>query len=206
VSLMSCRTRPSPQSRGPCYPVEPLLGDLDSIVSRYIIRHRPEAIRELETFRNQPTLRGCIREAGLARTWDAKKKRWKRLNHQRRIPSDTLRVWANALLRKQTQMSSCKSFETLLSILDKEGRKFWKDGELTVYDTAMRIGAYLNVAPEAIYLHAGTRQGAKALRIDGSRRSIRPDELPEAFRRLKPYEIEGCLCIYKDHLKRLQSF
>ena len=36
-------------------------------------------------------------------------------------------------------------------------------GELTIYDTALRIGFYLDIYPDKVYLHAGTREGAKRL-------------------------------------------
>jgi hypothetical protein len=39
-------------------------------------------------------------------------------------------------------------------------------GELYVYDTALRIGAKLNLLPDKAYLHAGTRSGARALGLD----------------------------------------
>ena len=75
---------------------------------------------------------------------------------------------------------------------------------MTVYDTALRIGAYLRLEPKEIHLHTGARDGAKALGFRGGRRSLRPNELPRSLRRLKPYEIEHCLCIYKSHLKEIQ--
>ena len=36
-------------------------------------------------------------------------------------------------------------------------------GDLTVYDISTRIGAFLKLEPNRIYLHAGTRIGARAL-------------------------------------------
>jgi hypothetical protein len=39
--------------------------------------------------------------------------------------------------------------------------------EEVVYDIAHRIGAYLRREPEAVYLHAGTREGARALNLGG---------------------------------------
>jgi len=89
-------------------------------------------------------------------------------------------------------------------MLETESRKFWKNGELTVYDTALRIGAYLRIEPEKVFLHRGTRDGAKALGFKGGKRSIRLDELPKAFHGLKPYQIEDCLCIYAKALKSLR--
>ena len=50
-------------------------------------------------------------------------------------------------------------------------------GSLTVYDTATRIGAFLKLEPDRVYLHAGTRDGARALGFD-QRDSLSASELP----------------------------
>lgn len=201
---MSCQPRPPSYVRGHCYPPERRFADLDSIARHYIGKHRDNAEKELAAFRNQPSFRDCIRQAGLARRWDGN--RWKRLDHQRRIPKAALATWMDALLRQANLMWSCQSFEALFHIVAKESRKLWGIGDLTVYDTALRIAAYRNLEPKDVFLHSGTREGAKALGFDGTRRSIRPGELPKGLRRLKPYEIEDFLCLYKDHLKEMQSF
>jgi len=72
-------------------------------------------------------------------------------------------------------------------------------GDLTVYDIAHRIGARFGKVPERVYLHAGTRIGARAFDISGA--SFDPKILPQPFSRLAPSEIEDCLCIHKDELR-----
>jgi hypothetical protein len=69
-----------------------------------------------------------------------------------------------------------------------------------VYDTALRIGAKLGLEPDVVYLHRGTRSGVKVLGMDAGRPFVRPDELPDELRVLRPHEIEDCLCIYKVEL------
>jgi hypothetical protein len=194
---LTCRTRPF-RKRGPCFPDESRPRDLGSIVERYIRNHREGALAELAEFQNQPTFRDCITQAGLARRSDGR-----RLDHQRRIRPEALRAFAHLLTRKEKAIRSCRTFEELHSLIDAESQKLWKSAELTVYDTALRIGVYLKIEPTEVYLHRGTREGARALGFDGDRRSIRPDELRREFRRLRPREIEDCLCIYKADLKRL---
>jgi hypothetical protein len=71
-------------------------------------------------------------------------------------------------------------------------------GDLTVYDTAIRIAAHRGLSPRRVYLHAGTRDGARALGVPRDRAWVMPREL----RRLRPMEIEDCLCIYKAELRR----
>jgi hypothetical protein len=72
-------------------------------------------------------------------------------------------------------------------------------GALAVYDIAHRMGAYLGQEPDAVYLHAGTRKGAAALGLKGE--MVELAEIPSAFHKLPPAEIEDCLCIYKDVLR-----
>jgi hypothetical protein len=71
-------------------------------------------------------------------------------------------------------------------------------GALTVYDIALRIGAHFGQAPMHVYVHAGTRTGARAFNITGD--LFDPKILPKSFSRLAPSEIEDCLCIHKDEL------
>lgn len=186
------------QQHDSCGPVRQTVRDFDSIVRHYIRNFRPRSERELGHFRNQPSLSESISRAALAK--DSREKRFK---HQRRIPAKTLQAWAEALHRKSSQIQLCRTFEQLFKTIENECRKLWGIGELCVYDTALRIGAYLGLEPNEVFLHSGTRVGAKALGLDGARRTVPVGELPNALQQLKPREIEDCLCIYKDHLKRL---
>ena len=71
---------------------------------------------------------------------------------------------------------------------------------MSVYDTAVRIGARLGVEPSKIYLHRGTRAGAAALKLNTKRRALDLDELPIDLRILTAREAEDVLCIYKHEL------
>ena len=170
---------------------------LDSIVQHYIAKHRAPGEAELDRFRSEPSLRACIRRAGLGRSPDVNRSR-----DQRSIPASVL---AEQLLKRSDAMSSCHSFEELFDIVEAEGGRLYGIGEMAVYDMALHIGAYLKLEPTEIYLHGGTRAGARALGFDGARRSLRADELPQGLRRLKPYELENCMRIYAQDLERLRS-
>ena len=78
-------------------------------------------------------------------------------------------------------------------------------GRLTVYDTSLRIGAWLGLSPELIYLHAGTREGARALGLNWRARYLSVHEVPEPLRVLAPGEIEDCLCICADVFRALKD-
>ena len=75
---------------------------------------------------------------------------------------------------------------------------------MACYDVAIRIGSYLGLHPELVYLHAGTRKGLKNL-MKGKVKDnfIKKEDLPEPFKSsdLTCHEIEDILCIYKDKFK-----
>ena len=73
--------------------------------------------------------------------------------------------------------------------------------ELYYYDTALRIGASRSLMPKHVYLHRGTRDGARALGLDWRADLLDPRALPKELAVLEPHEIEDFLCIYKDQLK-----
>ena len=65
----------------------------------------------------------------------------------------------------------------------------------------MRIGSYLGVFPQQVYLHAGTAEGAKALGIETNIGYLEVEDLHSILEQLEPHEIEDFLCIFKDDFK-----
>jgi len=122
----------------------------------------------------------------------------KRHDHERRIHNDSLNIWKEKILSKKIELNSLKSFYEIHSLLNKISNEINGIGELTTYDTAFRIGAVRNIYPEKIYLHAGTRVGARTIGIKTNRVYLDISELPLAFKKLDIHEVEDCLCIYKD--------
>ena len=106
------------------------------------------------------------------------------------------------MLARVNEIAAAKAFEELLRVVAEEAGRIRALGPLYVYDTALRIGAKLSVSPAVVYLHAGTRAGAKAIGIDSRREKITVAELPEPFRVLSPHEVEDALCIYKGLLSK----
>jgi hypothetical protein len=75
--------------------------------------------------------------------------------------------------------------------------KPWGIAEMTVYDVAERIGRFLKLAPDRVYLHAGVRMGAKALGIPVAKKHwLMPEELPEPLRTLPMDAAEDFLCCF----------
>ena len=122
-------------------------------------------------------------------------------SHQWRIYDHVYENFSQNLLNVRDKIENSKNFDELLNIIDEE--KPSGAGELFCYDTAVRIGHYLNLFPEKIYLHAGTRKGLEALlkrKIYG--KTINKNNLPEPFKscKLSPGQLEDFFCIYKEYL------
>ena len=167
---------------------------LDDVVDDYIARFRDRQRREAHWFAIQRTLDDAIERAAMAVSPSGK-----RLHHQRRIPKAVLRAWADALLERRDNIEAAKTFGELHDIVSDVGGELHGIGRLTIYDTATRIGAFLRLEPDRIYLHAGTLEGARAFGFHQGK-WLSPTDLPKPFRKLSPGEIEDCLCIYKRHI------
>jgi hypothetical protein len=123
----------------------------------------------------------------------------KRNPHQRRLKKENLERFASNLIDNIIEIQNSKTFDELLKVI--ENCKVKGVGVLACYDTATRIGAKLDLFPEVIYLHAGTKIGAQKLLGKRLRQKyLRIDELPKEFQKssLTPFDIENILCISKD--------
>lgn len=171
------------------------MAKLKSIVSAYIREYQAGAQQERDWFANQPSLTEAVRLAAFAQNC-----RGKRLSHQYRIPRLVLQRCEKTLLDHIHEIRSCKDFDQLHQTIIRLLRGIRGAGELYYYDTAERIAARLGIAPKRVYLHAGTRIGARNIGLKGSRVAIELAELPHEFLILEPREIEDLLCLYKDQL------
>jgi predicted nucleic acid-binding protein len=172
---------------------------LSGVVSAYARENRRDAEREIRYFAERPSLTHAVDRAARAIGPNGR-----RFHHQRRIPRKVLRASAKALLERADDLRAATSFEQLHDLVRSTIDPIPGIGELTVYDTALRIGAYLGLEPEVVFLHAGTREGATALGIPRRTAAVRLADLPPPFRRLRPREVEDCLCIYKRAIRLIQ--
>jgi len=147
----------------------------------------------IEFAKSQINLKGAIRVSSLSINQDNR-----RNPHQYRLEQKTLDATCDELLLIERKLKVAKTFDELYKLImsiDVFGL-----GPLTRYDIATRIGAYLKLYPDRIYLHAGTRTGAKKLlgKVEGE--FILKGDLPKPFRvhDLQCSEIEDILCIFKD--------
>jgi hypothetical protein len=173
--------------------------ELSEAVDDYIRTRRASARADLEEFRKLPSLNLAIRHAALCH-WLPELKRHP---HQYRIPLSLLKAVERKLHRMASVLAHTPSFNALYNAIHEQIAHMRGIGPLTVYDIAHRIGAFLGKTPTLVYLHRGTRVGARRLGFTGN--TLDPASLPTAFARLTPAEIEDCLCIYYDHFRPRQT-
>jgi hypothetical protein len=167
------------------------------ILLDYERRHCCNEEEEIAWFRSQPSLRAAIECAARAMN-----RRDKRYRHQSRIRRDSIAQAFAALIAIEARLAQAESFDALLKMISDQLKPVPGIGELYCYDTAFRIGAKLELFPERVYLHSGTRTGAAKLGLPSHKSALELNELPGPLRRRAPHEIEDILCIYKDHFGR----
>lgn len=169
---------------------------LRAVVQDYLEHNARGEERLLDYYRLLPGRDNAITKAAMAELPNGK-----RFGHQRRIPGAVLHKAAMRLVR--ANLESARSFEELHQLVSDTIGNIHGIGELTIYDTAHRIGARSGLRPQHVFLHAGVRDGAKALGLDHSVERLSVRDLPPELRRLRPEQVEDCLCSYKARLKAL---
>ena len=171
---------------------------LAHLVNDYITRYKPHADKETQYYQKFLTLEDCIHHAALARNSNGK-----RHPHQRRLSQNVLEQVSLTLLREVSEIAAVADFDGLIEIVsDSVVRGF---GELAIYDTADRIGAWRGVRPKKVYLHEGTQVGARALGLQSKQRVLDRMAFPIALQALEASDIENFLCLYKHCFKDDQT-
>ena len=160
---------------------------------------------EINAFQNLK-IEDAVRKAALARDEHGEfySHQWNLKEKYPDVPVKAERI----LVACANEIASCKDFDDLHELLKRELKiknKVIGAGELYRYDTAFRIGISKGVYPKKVYLHAGTRDGAKALGIYREGKEVlEMSELPAELRRMQPYQVEDFLCIKKDVLHKFK--
>ena len=126
--------------------------------------------------------------------------------HQWKVKNNALVEFEKKLQEQKNEIMKTTNFHELIVQVNKG--KIRGIGELTVYDTAERIGVFLDIVPDMIYLHSGTEEGAKILlgiskfsknlKKEDEFRMIAKDCLPMELQQCSCTELEDILCMYKD--------
>ena len=170
----------------------------DTIVRQYKAR-QPD--RHIEYCLAQTSLSKVIGIASMAVDHDNKKH-----VHQKHISPTNLFNFAGKLKLKKPGIKNAQTFDEIFSIVDSIS--CYGIGELAKYDICKRIGEYLTLVPDKVFLHRGTRIGAiNLLGQLSNRKLLTLDKLPPAFqeRNLTASEIEDILCIYKNNFKKIMK-
>ena len=158
----------------------------------------------LDFYGNLPDWKTAVEEAGRFH-FDASGRCH---DHQYRIYRPAKNQFLNDLRKNSAEIQNSANFEELYDNIEKFCKKK-RIAELTIYDAAMRLGAFLekhkggSFKPHEVFLHNGAMKGANVLFEKGL--LTKPDSrMPHsAFEKLFPqkeaWEVEEILCIYKDN-------
>ena len=171
------------------------------VITLWKRRFRPSLQDHLGWYRSAGSLDVAIQRA--AKAEDSAPNR--RNSHQRRLPRSAPEKIRKKLSLGAGEIEKCRDFESLYAIVDQLIRDEFGVGDLMVYDTALRIGAYLSFRPNRVFLQCGALAGANryfsligANRKPKSGSSLPVSEFPHFANALLPHEIEHMLCTMRD--------
>lgn len=208
-------------SASKAFAAEPPIEDLTNLAAihrdflwRYVDRKKTDQV--IEYCRAAPDFATAVRRAVEARGEDGKHH-----NHQSKVDITARRKFGATIIKLKKRIRSIATpgedsyavgntpFDDLHDLLDEH--KPYGIGPVTVYDVAVRVGAYLGIKPEQVYMHAGVRQGLKALeqglanhdagkRLAGAYKLPRVPRylFPKPWRNLDADDIEDMLCTYRE--------
>jgi hypothetical protein len=168
------------------------------LLACYDLEHARNEEAETTWFATQPSLPIAIEVAAAAQDH-----RGKRYDHQWRIRRTAMVEARRRLIAAQANIASVRSFSELLALFERLLLPIPGIGEMYCYDSAARIGSHLSICPDRVYLHRGTRVGARALNLPHTRPWLLFSELPEQLRNRSAREVENIFCIYAEDFRYL---
>ncbi|WP_318472974.1 hypothetical protein [Photobacterium leiognathi] len=174
----------------------------------------------LDYYRNLPNLKSAIVNGCTAKfkiLYDGQEYELKHTHQEefedengnvRGVNNSVLSTMAIKLTFKANQLEAAVSFDDVYKIV--KSSKVARFGELSIYDAAVRISAYLGFKPDKVFLHAGTQKGAEYLEDKGllaedssQEKTLQISEVPEPVQKLDALQLENFLCSFKDDLKKI---
>jgi hypothetical protein len=137
-----------------------------------------------------------VRRAAAAETPEGR-----RYSHQRRRKQAALIEAEVKLVARIADLEGAVNFAKLHDVVSCAVKSIDDIGDLYIYDVALHIGAKRDLKPTRVYLHSGTREGAKALGLEWKRDCLDLFDFPDLRKQLAAHEIEDVLCIYKRYFK-----
>lgn len=203
----------------PKQPLTNLTAITEDFQWRYVDRKKTDQV--VKYCRKAPTYAKAVRRAV-----EARDKNGKHHNHQSKVDIMARRKLGSRMCSKKfTRYVKALSareddgpdwlysrFDGLHDAIDDI--KPFGIGPVTVYDVAVRVGAYLGIEPRSVYLHAGVRQGVKALaaglcaigdvkrgeqlkKMTGMK-AIPMSYFPKPWNEMKADDVEDMLCTYRE--------
>ncbi|ATC30998.1 hypothetical protein CA606_00785 [Caulobacter vibrioides] len=166
------------------------------MVDVYLLVWGDRPARELAWWGDQAlTFEQAIRRAMFKLEGDGR-----RDGHQRSYSVADLAAMGARLTTHSLALKAAHDFDTLLTAVELGLGLAPRRSPLLVYDVAHRLGCYLKIPPQYVYLHAGPRVGAERLKAGlGRYRRLDPADpaqLPTSLRmRLAPNQMENFLCV-----------
>lgn len=137
-------------------------------------------------------------QAALERAWNSRLCNNKMYGHQCRVAAK-LPKGLRVSLDDNIQPESFNSFHALYCWVESVASRVKGIGPTTTYDVARRLGVWVELKPEIVYLHAGTAKGAKKLGVTGKVAPL--NAFPLEIQELGATHAENFLCIYKDAIQ-----
>lgn len=133
-----------------------------------------------------------------------------KLGNTRGVSFEVSKQVRDNLLKRINDVLQARTFDDLIAVVSQcKVRGF---GELSIYDTAMRIAAHMNIHPDKVYLHAGASKGMEILEEKGyvqvgisQRKVVDMVQMPSSMQKLGAAETEHCLCSMKERMLDLQQ-
>ncbi len=129
-------------------------------------------------------------------------------DNKRGIPFEISKQVRDNLIKRMNDILKARSFDEIYQIVtDCKVKGF---GELSIYDTALRISSHLNIEPDKVYLHAGSRKGAELLEQKGyievgssKKKFLKIEDLPKPLQNQKADDTQHFFCSMKDKMTEL---
>jgi len=108
------------------------------------------------------------------------------------------------------EIKAVETFDRLYNLIKECSEAKLQFGQLAIYDAAVRIGAYLDIKPDFVYIHTGVKAGVTVLEELGytneqlSNRSYAPlKEFPVEMHQMTEISAENSCCTLKERFKAL---
>lgn len=207
---MPCRPNTSSRNQQSCSlpncnncPYKKHYGTLNDRIQCYKNNYDTLVEEENQFYQSASSVEEAILRAAQSQNIDGKMN-----NHQKRLGESLCTDIACQLVKQSDKIIEAQKngFKTLHNYILEYTQTIRRVGQLYVYDVSARLAKYFNLPIHDVYIHAGTRKGARYLELAEQNGIIPHKELPNVIKEnLSADEVENFLCICKDSFPTLQK-